>query len=107
MIEKQNDAECGNDLIEVVAIVEMAEHQKLKQQPESQRRQQRQRQRGEEIADDAVKRHRKIGAEHVLNAMREIDEIHHAEDQRQAGRDQKQQDAKLQAVQDLDEEERA
>ena len=39
--------------------------------------------------------------------MREIDEIHHAEHQRQPGRDQEQQDAELQAVQDLDQQERA
>jgi hypothetical protein len=37
----------------------------------------------------------------------EIDEIHHAEDQREARRDQKQENAELQSVQDLDEEESA
>jgi hypothetical protein len=33
--------------------------------------------------------------------MREVDEVHHPEHQRQPRRDQEQQDAELQAVQDL------
>ena len=37
--------------------------------------------------------------------MREVDEVHHAEDQRQSGRDEEQDEAELQTVQDLDEEE--
>jgi hypothetical protein len=38
--------------------------------------------------------------------MRQIDEVHDAEDQRQPGRDQKQQHAELQPVQCLDEKEK-
>ena len=49
---------------------------------------------------------RQISAQHVLDAVRQIDEIHDAEYQRQAGRDQEQQHAKLQAVEDLDQKER-
>src|SRR4051812_14039753 len=37
--------------------------------------------------------------------MRQVDEVHHAEDERQAGRDQEQQYAELQAVECLDDEE--
>jgi hypothetical protein len=42
-----------------------------------------------------------------LHAVREIDEIHDAEHQRQAGCDKEQQDPELQSIQNLDEEERA
>ena len=42
-----------------------------------------------------------IGAEHVKRSVRQIDEIHDAEDQRQAGRQQEQQHAELNAVQAL------
>ena len=39
-----------------------------------------------------------IGAEHVERAVRQIDQVHDAENQRQAGREQKQQHAQLHAV---------
>jgi hypothetical protein len=42
-----------------------------------------------------------IGAQHVERAVREVDQIHDAEDQRQPGRQQKQQHAELNAVQAL------
>ena len=41
------------------------------------------------------------GADHVERAVREIDQPHDAEDQRQPGRHQEQHDAELQAVQQL------
>ena len=88
-------------------VVEMAEDEEFQQQTERERREQRQHQRGQKVADHAVKRHGEVGAEHVLDAVSKIDEIHHAEDQRQAGCDQEQKDAELQSVQDLDEKERA
>ncbi len=88
MVEEQDDAERGDHLIEVVTIIEMAENQKFEQQAEGERREQRQDERRQKVAGDAVKRHGEIGAEHVLDAVGQIDEIHHAEHQRQAGRDQ-------------------
>jgi hypothetical protein len=36
-----------------------------------------------------------------LHAVREVDEIHHSEDQRQPCRDEKQEDAELQTIEDL------
>ena len=42
-----------------------------------------------------------IGAQHVLHAMRQVDEIHHPEHQRQPRRDQEQQHPELQPVQPL------
>ena len=58
----------------------------------------------EEASGERVEGHREIGAEHVLDAVGEIDEIHHAEHQREAGRDQEQKDAELQPVEGLNHE---
>ena len=89
-------------MIEMIPVVEMSEDQGLKQKADNQRADKRNQHRTPEGAGDGVARDRQIGAEHILDAMGEIDEIHHAEDERQAGGDQKQQDAKLQAIQRLD-----
>jgi hypothetical protein len=89
----------------MVALIEMAEDQEFERQPDQQRGGQRQRQPQHEAAGQPDEGHGQIGAEHVLHAMRQVDEVHHAEDERQPGRDQEQQDAELQAVQDLDDEE--
>ena len=43
------------------------------------------------------------GANHVQRAVRQVDEVHDAEHQRQAGRQQEQQYAELQPVQELNE----
>src|SRR5208282_1160873 len=43
----------------------------------------------------------KIGAEHVKRAVRQVDEVHDAEDQRQPGGQQEQQHAQLHAVEAL------
>ncbi len=45
------------------------------------------------------KRGGEIGAEHIERAVRQIDQIHDAEDQRQPGRQEEQQHAELDAVQ--------
>ncbi len=107
MIEEQDDAEGRHHLIEMIAAVEMAEHQEFEQQPEQQRGDQRHRQVDEEIIEHAIEHDGEIGAEHVLDAVGEIDEVHDAEHQRQSGGDQKQQHAELQAVQHLNDDERA
>ena len=49
---------------------------------------------------------RAIGPDHVERAMREIDDVHDAEDERQSRRQQEQHDAELHAVQKLLERER-
>src|SRR4029077_8793674 len=102
----QDDAERGDHLIEVIAVVEVAENQKFQQQAEEERGGERQHQRKEEISHQSVESHGEIGAEHILHAMRQIDEIHHAEHERQAGCDQEQKNAELQAVEDLDQKKR-
>ena len=89
MIEEQDDAERGNHLVEMVARIEMAEDEKFQEEPEGERREQRQHQRHQKIIEHAIKRHGEIGAEHILDAVCEIDEVHHAKDERQSRRDQK------------------
>src|SRR5262249_56114634 len=46
-----------------------------------------------------------VSAQHVLDAVREVDEVHHPEYERKTRRDQEKQDAKLEPVQNLDDEE--
>src|SRR5205085_12360448 len=55
----------------------------------------------QEAAGPGRKGRGEIGAHHVERAMREVDEIHDPEHQRQAGREQEQQQAELQSVQEL------
>ena len=55
----------------------------------------------DEIAGQRGEGRGEIGAEHVERAVRQIDEIHDAEHERQAGGKQEQQQAELQAVQAL------
>ena len=105
LVQEQDDAEGRQHLVEMVAVVEMAEDQHFQQQAEGQRgRQRQQRAPSTKLPVMAVKAADQIGADHVLHAMGEIDEVHHAEHQRQPGGDQEQDEAELQAVQDLDEE---
>ena len=104
MIDEQNDAECCDDVVEVIAAVEMAKHQEFEQQPAQERGGERQDERRQKASGEREEGHREIGAEHVLDAMGEIDEIHHAEHQREAGGDQEQKDAELQPVEGLNHE---
>ncbi len=106
LVEEQDDAEGRQHLREVVAVVEVAEHRDLEHEPDEERRRQGEEQRHEEAARHRGEPRREIGADHVLHAVREVDEVHDAEDQRQPRRDQEQEDAELQAVERLHEDER-
>ena len=88
MVEEQDDAERGDHLIEVVTVIEVAENKEFEQQAERQSRKQGQDERSQKVAGDPVERHGEVGPEHVLDAVGQIDEIHDAEHQRQAGGDQ-------------------
>ena len=90
----------------MVAVVEPAEDQEFERKAEGERGRQREGERAPEPARQRREHGREIGADHVLHAVSEIDEIHHAEGQRQARSDQEKQDAELQAVQGLDGQER-
>ncbi len=105
MIQEQDNAEGRDHLVEMIAVIEMAEHREFQQQSECERGGESEDQCKEKVASESVEHHRQIGAEHVLDAMREIDEVHHAEHERQARRDQEQQHAELKAIQGLNDEE--
>jgi hypothetical protein len=105
MIEEKDDAEGGDDVIEMIAVVEMTEDREFQQKSENERGGERQDERGEKAAGERIEGDRKIGAKHILHAVREVDEIHHPEHQRQARRNQKQKYAELQTVEDLNYEE--
>src|SRR3984893_4904223 len=92
-------------MVEVVAVVKPAEYHELEKQSERERGKQRKQGGGDKILRQRIKRDGKIGAQHVLNAVGEIDEIHHAETEREPRRNQKQQDSELEAVENLDDEE--
>ncbi len=93
-------------MVEVVAPIEMAEHQEFERETEDERGAERQHERGEEIPGQGIEGDRQIRSQHVLDAVREIDEVHHAEHKRQPGRDQEQDHAELKPVQHLDDKER-
>ena len=89
----------------MIAIVEMPKHREFEHQPERECGAEGEHQRQKEISGEAVEHHSEIGAEHVLHAVRQIDEIHDAKHQRRPGGDQEEKHAELQAVQSLDEKE--
>ena len=88
-------------MVEMIAAVEMPERDELEDDAEQQGRAERQRRREQEVAGPEEEGRREIGAHHVERAVRQIDEVHDAEHQRQSGREQEQQQAELQSVQDL------
>src|SRR5262249_19330882 len=107
IVEEQNDAKGRHDLVEVIPAIKMTEHQKFKQKPARQRRCQRENKSGQKIASQGVEHDCEIGAKHVLDAVSEIDEIHHAKDKRQPRSDKEQENAQLQSIKQLDQEKRA
>ena len=91
----------------MIAIVETAEDDNLEQKSEPQRGWQREGEPEPEASGPGHEHRGEIGADHILDAMREVDEIHHPEHERQARGDQEQQQPQLQAVQDLNDQKRA
>ncbi len=90
----------------MIAAIEMPEHHEFKHEPDDERSCEREHKRGEKAAGQSVEHHREVGAQHVLDPMREVDEVHHPEHEGEAGRDQKQQHPKLKAVENLNDEKR-
>src|SRR5271166_3808557 len=89
----------------MVALIELTKDRELEQDGESQRREKGKHGREQETSGYGIERDGQVRTQHVKDAVREIDEIHHAEHQRKSGRDQEQEDAELQAVEDLHNEE--
>ncbi len=80
----------------------MSKDREFEHKPERERGGERQHERREKAAGERVEGDREIGAQHVLHAVRQIDEVHHPEHQREARCDQEQKNSELQPVEDLD-----
>ena len=85
----------------MIAAVETPHRDHLHRHSDHQRGEEREHRAGDEAAGQRRERRGEIGADHVERAVRQIDQIHDAEDQRQAGCQQKQQHAQLHAVEAL------
>ena len=101
LVEEQDQAERRQHLVEVIALVERAEDDDLERDADRDRRRRAAASpsRNEPVA--AKRRRRDIGADHVERAVRQVDHVHDAEDQRQPGRHQEQHDPELHPVQHL------
>ena len=90
----------------MVPVVEPSEDEDFERKTEGERGRKGERERAPESARQGSEHGREIGADHILHAMSEIDEVHHPEGQRQPRGDEEKQDSELQAVQGLDGQER-
>ena len=88
-------------MVEMVAPIEPSQCDDFDRHADQQGRDQRKQHGGDEITGERDERRREIGADHVERAVRQIDEIHDPEHQRQSGREQEQQQPELQPVQEL------
>ena len=88
-------------MVEMVAAVEVPQRREFQHDAEQQGRAERQQRAQHETAGPGDEGRGEIGAHHVERAVREIDEVHDAEHQRQPRRQQEQQQPELQAVQEL------
>ncbi|KAG1184585.1 hypothetical protein G6F35_015064 [Rhizopus arrhizus] len=106
LVEEQDEAECGQHLVQMFARIQARQRDAVQQQ--AQRRHAGNDRGGGQQERAGVAEHggRDEGAHHVERAVRQVDEIHDAEHQRQAGGQQEQQNAKLQAVQGLHQQQR-
>src|SRR5713101_2571561 len=89
----------------MVALIEMADEQPFNRGAEGKRKRNTEREREKNVAGEARQCQREIRAEHVERAVREVDDPHNAEDEREPARGKEDQQAVLQAVQNLDENE--
>ena len=102
LLGHQDQAVGEQHLVEVVAAVEPADQQPLEQHADRDRKHDAGRDREPQAAEALGERPREVRADHVEAAVREVDDPHDAEDQRQPARDQEQQQPVLDAVQELD-----
>src|SRR5690348_1277014 len=86
----------------MVATVQAADQCPLEDEPERGGKRYPERYRQPQAAGQRRQREREISPDHVEAAMGEIDHAHDAEDQRQSARDQKQEQAVLDAIENLD-----
>jgi hypothetical protein len=102
----KNESERRQHLIEVIARVEFPHHDIFDDHAGERRGREAGGNGQKERAGEFRRRRGRVGADHVERAMREIDDAHDAEHERQSRRQQEQHDAELHAVQSLFENER-
>ncbi len=102
ILQDERDAEGREDGVERIAAQERAQCHDVDDGAEQRHHQRRRDQRQPEIAGRGHGQHADIGAQHEQFAMREIDHVHDAEDERQARGDERQDHAGDDAVQRLD-----
>ena len=85
----------------MVAAVEPAQRDHLDHHSDQQGGAERQHRAGDEAAGPGRKGRGEISAHHVERTVRQVHQIHDAENQRQPGREQEQQQPELQSVQAL------
>src|SRR5437016_12276027 len=88
-------------MVKMIAAIEMPERGERKPDAEQECGAERQDRANDKVAGPGDKGRGEIGAHHVERAVREIDEVHNAEHQRQSGRQQEQEQSELQSVQNL------
>ena len=88
-------------MVEVITPIEPAQRHHLDRHADHERGDEGEQRPGEEAAGQRREGGGEIGADHVERAVRQVDEIHDPEHQRQPGRKQEQQQPELQAVQAL------
>ncbi len=103
-LEQQDQREGQQHLVEVVALVEVAEETALQEGAEQAAAEHRDRQRQPDRTPGVCHQIGDVGAHHQHGAVGQVDDAHHAEDQRQAAGDEKEKQAVLQPVEDLGEE---
>ena len=101
VVEKQDQAERRQHVIEMVAAIKMPQRDQFQHDAEQQSGAEREHHADDEITGPGHEGRGEVGAHHVERTVRQIDEIHDAEHQRQSRRQQKQQQAELQSVQEL------
>jgi hypothetical protein len=105
LVEEQDQPERGQNLVEMIALVEALQCDALDDDAEHQRRRHGDQSGQHERIGRIEHRCGEVRAHHVQRAVREIHEIHDPEHQRQACRQQEEQDAELKPVERLRDEE--
>jgi hypothetical protein len=101
LVEEQDQAEGGEHLVEMVAVVERAQRQHFDQHADQQRAGEAEHHARRVGAGPLRGGEREVRAHHVERAVREIHEVHDPQHQREARRHQEQRDPQLYAVQQL------
>src|SRR5947209_20452326 len=81
-VEDEDHREGEQHLLQVIALIEMADEQPLDRETEEKRERDTDDERTENVAERLRQRQRRVRAEHVERAVRQIDDPENAEDER-------------------------